>query len=138
MRRKLIIAWAGLFMVGAMLACGPAGEGKEEPGSKQAAIETGVKKTDEQRLQDVRSELKSIKAELVQKGEYNCCVQPSCDWCLLHDGDCECYDNLKAGKKVCPGCGLGWHNGNGVVEGLSAKDVKWDITHEHAEGEHQH
>ena len=47
--------------------------------------------------------------------------------------------NVAAKKEVCPGCGLGWHNGNGMVDGFETKDVKWNITHEHpAEGGHAH
>ena len=72
------------------------------------------------------------------EGKYNCCVKPSCDWCALHEGSCACFTNLQAGEAVCPGCGLGWHNGQGIVEGVDAKDVKWNITHEHAAGGHAH
>ncbi len=91
----------------------------------------------ESQLVKVKKELKDIKAVLAKEGEYNCCIQPTCNWCVLHDGDCECYDNLKAGKEVCPECGLGWHNGQGVVEGITASQVKWNITHEHPAGEHE-
>jgi len=138
MKHNLMIQALFLLLFVVMIACGSVGDGEKENGATQVAVETTAKQTPEQRLQDVRSEVKAIKAELTQNGEYNCCVQPSCDWCLLHEGECECYENLKAGKEVCPGCGLGWHDGNGVVEGIPAEDVKWDITHEHADGGHQH
>ncbi|MFQ5675791.1 MAG: hypothetical protein ACE5G1_07850, partial [bacterium] len=65
------------------------------------------------------------------------CIQPACNWCLLNEGDCDCHENLKAGEEVCPGCGLGWHNGRGVVKGVKASQVKWGITHQHGdEGDH--
>ena len=92
--------------------------------------------TTEQRLENVKSGLKLVKAELTQSGDYDCCIQPGCDWCVLHEGECECHDNIKAGKEVCPGCGLGWHNGKGVVQGVDAKEVKWNIVHEHGAREH--
>ena len=91
-------------------------------------------------LANIKADLASLKATLANEGEYNCCIQPTCNWCALNEGDCECYDNLKDGRKVCPGCGLGWHNGKGVAEGFQANEIKWDIAHEHHEheGEHAH
>lgn len=85
------------------------------------------------RLQAVRAEIQKAKASLVKEGKYRCCVSPSCDWCLLTDEDsaCECMANLKAGKEVCPGCGLGWHNGQGIAKGIEKSRVKWNISHEH-------
>ena len=99
-----------------------------------------TKLTAEERLEGIKGDLKLVKAELANEGEYNCCIQPTCNWCALNEGDCECYDNLKDGGKVCPGCGLGWHNGKGVAEGFQANEIKWDIAHEHHEheGEHAH
>ncbi|NIR52583.1 hypothetical protein GWO43_28745, partial [candidate division KSB1 bacterium] len=94
--------------------------------------------TPEERLGNIRTNLKEIKMELAKDGKYNCCTQPTCDWCALHEGECPCHDNLNVGKEVCPGCGLGWHNGNGVVEGVETSQVKWNITHQHAAGGHSH
>lgn len=92
--------------------------------------------TQDQRLGNIKAELSLLKSELAEKGNYSCCVQPACDWCLLYEGSCQCYNGIKAGKEVCAGCGLGWHNGKGVVKGIDAKKVKWNITHEHGEGSH--
>ena len=89
-----------------------------------------------QRLENINSDLKFVKAELTKSGDYDCCIQPGCDWCVLHEGECECHDNIKAGKEVCPGCGLGWHNDKGVVADVKASQVKWNITHEHGAAEH--
>jgi len=89
--------------------------------------------TTEQHLASVKSDLKLVKAELTKLGDYDCCIQPGCDWCVLHEGACECHDNIEAGKEVCPGCGLGWHNGKGVVQGVKASQVKWNISHEHGD-----
>jgi hypothetical protein len=92
----------------------------------------------EKELAQIKTRLETVKTRLFDQGKYNCCVQPSCDWCALHEGSCECFSNLQAEDAVCPGCGLGWHNGQGIVEGVDAKSVKWNITHEHAPGGHQH
>ncbi|RMD61441.1 hypothetical protein D6833_08225 [Candidatus Parcubacteria bacterium] len=116
------------------LAC--QGAGDRAGASKDAQAKAA---TPEQRLENIRTELAAVKADLAKKGEYNCCIQPTCNWCALHEGGCECYDNLKAGEEVCPGCGLGWHNGQGVAPGIEASQVKWAITHEHGEeGEEHH
>jgi len=94
--------------------------------------------TPEARLEQIKSDLKVVKSDLTKAGRYNCCVHPACDWCALHEGECTCHDNIRAGKAVCPDCGLGWHNGHGVVEGIKASEVKWNITHEHPAGGHKH
>ncbi|MBI4552760.1 MAG: hypothetical protein HY710_10905 [Candidatus Latescibacteria bacterium] len=92
-----------------------------------------------ERLPKIRTDIQDVKLALAKDGKYMCCVDPPCDWCLLHEGDCECRDNLEAGKEVCPGCGLGWHNGQGAVKGVDARKVKWAITHEHEKSqEHKH
>jgi len=88
-----------------------------------------------ERLEQIRASLLEVTTTLNEEGEYNCCVAPRCSWCALHEGECECFDNLQHGEEVCPGCGLGWHNGNGIVDGVDASDVKWTISHSHG-GEH--
>ncbi len=91
-----------------------------------------------ERLDGLKLTLEEVKTELNEKGEYNCCVQPSCSWCALHEGSCECFNNIQEGEAVCPGCGLGWHNGEGVVDGVDSSGVQWNITHEHPSGGHEH
>jgi hypothetical protein len=89
-------------------------------------------------LGQIKTRLEAVKTQLFDQGKYNCCVEPSCDWCALHESACDCFANLQADEAVCPGCGLGWHNGQGIVEGVDASDVKWNITHEHSAGGHPH
>ena len=86
-----------------------------------------------EQLEQIRSSLLEVTTELNEQGKYNCCIEPRCSWCALHEGECECFNNLQQGEEVCPGCGLGWHNGNGIVEGVSASEVKWNIAHSHGE-----
>lgn len=106
--------------------------------AEKEEVKQSVTLSPEARLEKIKLDLKEVKAELTQTGNYNCCIQPTCSWCVLHEGECECFDNLKGGKEVCPGCGLGWDNGQGVVEGIKASQVKWNITHEHPTGGHEH
>lgn len=89
-------------------------------------------------LTQIKTRLEAVKTQLFDDGEYNCCVEPSCHWCALHEGSCDCFANLQAGDAVCPGCGLGWHDGEGIVDGVAAGDVEWNITHEHPAGGHEH
>jgi hypothetical protein len=127
----------GLFSL-ALVACG-------QEAAQQAPEQTAVTETPPapaspaERLEQVKMEMASLKTALADSGAYQCCVNPPCDWCLLKEGSCSCHGNLTVGKEVCADCGLGWHNGEGSVEGVKAADVKWNITHEHpAEGGHKH
>ncbi len=107
--------------------------------NQNTAIKTQlVSLTAEQKIVTIKGDLRAVKKELADDGKYNCCIHPACNWCLLHEGSCDCYDNLKQGEEVCPGCGLGWHNGDGVVQGITAKQVKWDIKHEHGHNHDDH
>ncbi|MFQ5605101.1 MAG: hypothetical protein ACE5HS_17695 [bacterium] len=120
-----------------ILACQTA----EKPVEKSAIAENTeamVNLTLEERLANIKKDIHLAKEELDLKDKYDCCISPACDWCLLKEGSCDCRDNLRDGKAVCPGCGLGWHNGRGKLRGVTASQVKWEITHEHAESAHQH
>ena len=133
MNQKSLNLIVFFVLVVLFVACGPA----EEPAKEDHESHEVVLMTVEGRLDNIHDELKMVKAEMTKDGSYDCCVQPGCDWCVLHEGECECHDNLTASKEVCPGCGLGWHNGKGVVQGVDAKKVKWNIVHEHGAGEHE-
>ncbi len=45
-----------------------------------------------------RAASKNSLPEAPAAGGDNCCVQPSCDWCALHEGACDCFTNLQAGR----------------------------------------
>ena len=132
MNQKLLNQIVFFVLIVLFVACGPT----EEPAEDGHESHEAVAMTVAGRLDNIHDELKMLKAEMTKDGSYDCCVQPGCDWCVLHEGECECHDNLTARKEVCPGCGLGWHNGKGVVQGVDAKKVKWNIAHEHGAGEH--
>jgi len=110
----------------------------QKKSESETARELTVRVSADERLQKIKNDLKLAKADLTKAGRYNCCVHPACDWCALHEGECQCRDNIRAGKAVCPDCGLGWHNGHGVVQEIKASQVKWEITHEHPAGGHKH
>ena len=94
-------------------------------------------------LEQVKGDLAKVKIAAANEGDYLCCVEPACDWCLLKEGECTCRINLEEDHEVCAGCGLGWHNGNGIIDGVKADDVEWNISHSHGEdsdegGDHVH
>jgi hypothetical protein len=135
--RYLVFASSILASFLACTAPGPSAEPKPSVAA-ESAREASSTPSPEAELEQIKTRLEAVKTQLFDRGKYNCCVQPSCDWCALHEGACDCFTNLQAGDAVCPGCGLGWHNGQGVVEGVDAADVKWNITHEHPTGGHRH
>jgi len=140
MKSTLYLAFASPILA-ISLACTapePTAEPKLSGEAEEAQEASPTLLSPEAELEQIETRLEAVKTQLFDQGKYNCCVQPSCDWCALHEGACDCFTNLQAGEAVCPGCGLGWHNGQGVVEGIDAGDVKWNITHEHATGGHQH
>ncbi len=67
----------------------------------------------------------TAKKGLAANGEYNCCVMPGCNWCLINDKHCNCAIHLKKGESVCGECGQAWAVGRGVVPGVDAEHVKW-------------
>lgn len=70
-------------------------------------------------------DLEAAKAGLAAKGEYRCCVIPSCNWCLINDKHCTCAAHLEEGEAVCGSCGQSWAMGRGVLPGVELRDVKW-------------
>ena len=87
----------------------------------------------EEQHSHLSSELETAKAALMAKGEYRCCVLPSCNWCLINDKHCKCATHLEEGGGVCGGCGQSWAMGRGVLPGVDPEDVKWGpgAVHEH-------
>lgn len=136
--KKLSLA---LVLAGVLFSCQPAEEqqdqGESSPLTSRAEGST-QEPSPEARLEAIHGDLADVIAALNEDGDYNCCVQPACTWCALHEGNCTCFSNLQEGAEVCPGCGLGWHNGEGAVDGIESGDVKWNITHEHGDGGHGH
>jgi hypothetical protein len=129
----------GVPLLVALLSCQPAPEPAQEEEPPEATQPEEVPLSPEEQLKQISAALDDVKSELANAGKYSCCTFPTCNWCALHEGACSCYANVEAKKEVCPGCGLGWHNGNGMVEGFEASQVKWNITHEHpAAGGHEH
>ena len=140
MKSTRFLAFVSPILAGAVACTAPQPAAEPKPAVEAEAAQkaSSTPPSPEVELEQIKTRLEEVKARLFDQGKYNCCVKPSCDWCALHEGTCACFTNLQAGEAVCPGCGLGWHNGQGVVEGVDARNVKWTITHEHPAGGHHH
>ena len=129
-RLRTILTFTALSGIMLINACGQEPAQQEQPAEPEPIP---VVASPAERIEQVKTDLEDIKLAVADEGTYLCCVEPACDWCLLHEGECKCRKNLVAKKEVCPGCGLGWHNGQGTVGGVKASQVKWDIAHSHEE-----
>ncbi|MGH9463766.1 MAG: hypothetical protein ACRD1X_21395 [Vicinamibacteria bacterium] len=137
--RSVFTSYLALALTGFALASSFACATPEQGAPSRGLVEqeTGGSADPEAELDEIQTRLEAVKAQLFDRGQYNCCIQPPCDWCALHEGSCACLSNLLGGDAVCPDCGLGWHNGQGIAEGIDPASVKWNITHEHPAAGHQ-
>lgn len=71
----------------------------------------------------LRGEVEVAKASLAERGEYRCCVRPTCNECLLKRGHCHCRDIAAKGGPCCGECTEAWVLGKGVVEGIDAVEL---------------
>jgi len=96
-----------------------------------AQVKQSEPPTTKEKLAQAKQLLKEAKKELMNKGEYNCCIkEPSCDRCALDHGNCDCATDVKQGKAVCADCYAGWKRGDGTVPGVKSDKVKM-ISHGH-------
>ncbi len=77
-----------------------------------------------EKIEQAKQLLSEAKKALMTDGKYNCCIKDACDRCALDHQNCDCANDVKAGKAVCPDCYAGWQRGDGNVPGVSAKNVK--------------
>ncbi|MBM3264126.1 MAG: hypothetical protein FJY97_11970 [candidate division Zixibacteria bacterium] len=133
-----LLSLSSVIVVFGLLTAG-CGQPAPPPETPAAVEQPPAPATPQEKLTDVKKQLEEVKVALTNVGKYACCVEPGCDWCALEEGECKCRDNIEVDKEVCAGCGLGWHDGKGSVEGVNAKKVKWSISHSHENAnEHKH
>ncbi len=123
------------FLLLALVIAIPACERQESAGEKQkqdTVLNLAKPKTGKSLVAEAREKLAQAKDKLMQEGKYNCCVKDPCNYCLLHESDCDCYKDLQAGEHVCIECYSEWQRGNGAVEGIKKEAVRTDfVKHEH-------
>ncbi len=72
----------------------------------------------------VKKHLDKAKAAAARKGMYMCCIKPSCEWCMVHMGNCTCHEGVVKGMGNCRECHGGWEAGQGSVPGVTRDDVR--------------
>lgn len=103
---------------------------EEQKGQTGAMMPNNVTPID--KILKARMLLDEAKKALAQEGKYNCCIKDPCDRCALDHQSCDCSDDVKAGKAVCPDCYAGWQRGDGIVPGVKASKVKGSFhAHKH-------
>ena len=73
-------------------------------------------------ISKAREELKAAKKALGDN--YNCCIEPECDFCALSIEKCPCADNLSKGKEICGNCYDGWKAGKGQLKNVDISKIK--------------
>jgi len=86
----------------------------------------------DEQLASIVHDTEAAKRGLAAKGDYNCCVMPTCNWCLINDKHCGCAIHLNKGESVCGECGQAWTVDRGIVAGVEIEDVKWGPGEAHA------
>jgi hypothetical protein len=71
----------------------------------------------------VRGEAEVVKASLARRGDYSCCIRPTCNECLLKRGHCHCRDIAAKGGPCCGECTEVWVKDRGAVEALDAVEL---------------
>lgn len=116
---------AYFILVAAVLAFASCSEQKSEAPSDEAGKVQFASLSFDLQHSSLLKDLEAAKAGLAAKGEYRCCVIPSCNWCLINDKHCTCAAHLEEGEAVCGSCGQSWAMGRGVLPGVEPRDVKW-------------
>lgn len=99
---------------------------KETPERQEMSAGASVK----ERIEKAKSLLTVAKKELAENGKYSCCIKDPCDRCVLDHQSCDCAEDAKAGRAVCPDCYAGWKRGDGIVKGVDPKKVNIE-SHSH-------
>ena len=83
-------------------------------------------------LEKVKADIQELKTRLAPEGKYACCIDEPCNYCLLHEGECDCAKDLQKGEHVCIECYAGWQQGKGNIPKIKKEQVKTDfVSHIH-------
>ena len=117
-----------IFLVACILV-GGCQQRSREP-AKESSITQGPKA--ETTVENVKAEIQELKMKLAPEGKYACCIDEPCNYCLLHEGECDCAKDLQKGKHVCIECYAGWQQGKGNIPKIKKEQVKTDfVSHTH-------
>src|SRR5579871_6687239 len=129
MHRRLCVFVLGILYV-AILAgwCKPDASAGSDQYGKTDAGKTRPQKTLPTQptgdAQQLRRQVETATAKAAGKGEFACCIQPTCSWCMLQIGKCTCALGVGSGRWACRECHGGWEAGQGRIPGKSRDDVR--------------
>ena len=107
MRRLLwngfLLVAAGLFVIGCT----------DQPGGKLPNQETPAQRVSE-----------ALRDSLIRNGLYDCCIKPGCDHCILKEGQCDCYKNIRKSDPICGECLRGYKAGRGKLKLVSIPELE--------------
>ncbi len=78
------------------------------------------------KLTGIRKDLKVLKQELRDAGEYKCCIKGDCNWCALQMEHCPCDELVqkKGAEESCPECAAAWNNKQGKIPGVDPDAIR--------------
>ncbi len=99
---------------------------------KNAQGQPAAKLSPAEKIKQAKRLLSEATGQLTREGKYKCCIEVPCNQCALDHQSCPCYEDLKAGKPVCPECYGGWQRGEGRDKKIKPSDVKTEFSkHKH-------
>jgi cytochrome c2 len=93
-----------------------------QAGTKSDRNPANDKQTDQ--ANSLSQQVEAARAKAAADGNYACCIEPACAWCLLHRGKCVCAIGVGSGKGACRECHGGWEAGQGRIPGRTKEDVR--------------
>jgi hypothetical protein len=100
--------------------------------TKDSQEKPSAKLSPAEKIKQAKKLLSEATGQLTREGKYKCCIEVPCNQCAMDHQNCSCYEDLKAGKPVCPECYGGWQRGEGRDKKIKASDVKTNFsTHKH-------
>ena len=66
----------------------------------------------------------ALRDSLLRNGLYDCCIKPGCDHCILKDGRCDCYENIRKSDPICGECLRGYKEGKGKLKLVSIPELE--------------
>jgi len=81
----------------------------------------------EEEIQAIQQQVFEARDELMEEGNYFCCLNNPCTQCFVNmpDGQCPCGENaLEDNGPVCHECKGGWLAGDGAFEDIDPEDLE--------------
>ena len=127
MKQLIIVILSVLFV-----SCSQQNQEPRQPAQQAVTQAKPGEETPATLISESKKKLADAKAQLAQQGKYGCCIKEPCNMCVLDEGECDCYDDLKKGEHVCIECYAGWQQGKGADPKINKENVTTSfVKHEH-------